>query len=932
MSLLTKVFGDPNVKVIKELRQRVAEISVFEQQMEALDEQGVLLKTEELKNKFKTGISLDGILPEAFALVREVSRRMLGQRHYDVQLMGALTLHRGHIAEMRTGEGKTLTATAPLYLNALTGKGAHLVTVNDYLAKRDAVWMGQIFHKLGLSVGCIQHEGGYVYDPHFRAVGTDVTDGADGTKDKEERQTDSFKVQMDFLRPVERRQAYEADITYGTNNEFGFDYLRDNMAPSLKEKVQRGLNYAIVDEVDSILIDEARTPLIISAPAEESADLYRTFSQLVKQLVANEDYNIDEKMRAATLTEAGIHKMEKALGVENLYVASGSTYIHHLEQALKAETLFKNDQEYVVKDGEIIIVDEFTGRMMVGRRYSDGLHQAIEAKEGVEIRKESQTLATITFQNYFRMYDKLAGMTGTAATEAEEFAKIYKLEVTQIPPNQQNRRRDLPDRVYKSQMGKFKAVVREVEERHKMGQPVLLGTASIEKNEILGLLLTQAGVPHQILNAKNHEKEGEIIAQAGRPGGVTVATNMAGRGVDIILGGNPPTPEDAQKVRECGGLCVIGTERHESRRIDHQLRGRSGRQGDDGLTQFYVSMEDDLMRIFGSDRVRAMMDRLGIPDDQPIENKIVTGSIAQAQTRLEGHNFDTRKHLLEYDDVLNKHRQIMYARRDELLRLADGDVLDAYRKKILELIEAEVEQVVNFHTGQTVSAPNAKTPDENPREIQEVVSTIVPLLDEQKRELHDLITPLSRDRMKLAEQRDAFIRRVMDLAIGGYNKFAEQVPDAKERMRIELSMLLRSNDHLWIEHLTVMRDLRTSIGLRGYGQRDPLIEYKREAILHFDRLQDAIQGNIVYNFFKMTAHIAKAKEALARIPNLLQRAGVTMSGAVKEMQVKSLQPNGGTSQIGGATTPRNVDVVEKVGRNDQCPCGSGKKYKKCHGA
>lgn len=920
MSFLTKVFGDPNAKVLKELRERVADVSAFETQMQALDDAELVLKTTSFKERIAQGATLDEILPEAFALVREASRRALGQRHYDVQMMGGLTLHRGHIAEMRTGEGKTLTATAPLYLNALTGKGVHLVTVNDYLAKRDAVWMGQVFHKLGLSVGCIQHEGGYVFDPHYKVEGTDEANGTEGTEVKE---ISSFKVRMDYLRPVSRKQAYEVDITYGTNNEFGFDYLRDNMAGSLEQKVQRPLHYAIVDEVDSILIDEARTPLIISAPAQESADLYRTFSQLIRELKPDEDYNIDEKMRAAMLTEAGIHKMEQLLKIDNLYVEGGNAYVHHMEQALKAQTLFHRDQEYVVKDGEIIIVDEFTGRMMVGRRYSDGLHQAIEAKEGVEIRKESQTLATITFQNYFRMYEKLAGMTGTAATEAEEFSKIYELEVTQIPPNKENARVDLADRVYKSQMGKFKAVVREVEERHKKGQPVLLGTASIEKNEILGMLLTQAGVPHTILNAKNHEKEGEIIAQAGRPGAVTVATNMAGRGVDIILGGNPPTPEDAQKVRDLGGLCVIGTERHESRRIDHQLRGRAGRQGDPGATQFYVSMEDDLMRIFGSDRVRAIMDRLGIPEDEPIENGIITGSIAQAQTRLEGHNFDTRKHLLEYDDVLNKHRQIMYARRDELLRLAENDDVEALRKKILDLIEAEVEQVVNFHTQEKIGwATMPREGDVNSREIEEVVATIVPLTLEQKGELHNLINPLSRDRMRLAEQREAFILRVMEFALMAYGAFAEQVPEAKERKRIEISTLLRSNDHLWIEHLTVMRDLRTSIGLRGYGQRDPLIEYKREAILHFDRLQDAIQGDVVYNFFKMTAHIAKAKEALAKMPNLLQRAGVTMSGG-------GIGP-GILSPIGSIES-KDQGLIAKVGRNDVCPCGSGMKFKRCHG-
>ncbi len=920
MSILNKLFGDPNVKVVKELRERVEEINAHEPTVQALDDQALLLKSAEFKKRLEEGATLDMILSEAFAVAREVAKRKLGQRHFDVQLMGGIVLHRGGIAEMRTGEGKTLTATAPVYLNALAGKGVHLVTVNDYLAKRDCVWMGQVYHALGLSVACVQHDAAFVYDPHFKVEhDTEEEKVLDENRDIK----GSFHVEMDYLRPVSRKQAYEADVTYGTNNEFGFDFLRDNMAPTMEAKVQRPLNFAIIDEVDSILIDEARTPLIISAPAEESADLYNKFAQLVRNLNENEDYNIDEKMRSATLTEAGIHKMEQLLGVENLYVAGGTHLVHHLEQALKASVLFKLDRDYVVQNGEVKIVDEFTGRIMEGRRYSEGLHQAIEAKEGVQIKRESQTLATITFQNLFRMYTKLSGMTGTAATEAEEFAKIYSLEVTSIPTNHGNARKDLSDRVYKSEMGKFKAVVKEIAERQAKGQPVLVGTASIAKNEILGMLLTQAGIKHSLLNAKNHEREAEIIAQAGRPGAVTIATNMAGRGVDIILGGNPPDAEAAKQVRELGGLCVIGTERHESRRIDNQLRGRAGRQGDPGVTQFYVSMEDDLMRIFGSDRIKGIMDKLGIPEDQPIEAKMVTSSLEKAQQRVEGHNFDTRKHLLDYDDVLNKHREVMYKRRDEILVTKD------LRSKILTLIEEEVEQVVLFHTGEASPEVTAE-PDQNRKEIEEVVATILPLTQLLKDELHAIITPLSRDKYKLAEQRDAFIKKVMEIANEAYDKFETDVADAEERTRIERNMLLRAIDRLWIEHLTVMHELRTSIGLHAYGSRDPLIEYKREARMHFQRLEDAIQGEVVHNFFKMSAHVAQAKKALENMPSLFQRAGVMLSGAAKTMG-KSTGPAAAVATESAPADP-NAPDYSSVGRNDLCPCGSGKKFKKCHGA
>ena len=892
MSLLTKVFGDPNAKVLKELRDRVAEISAFEPAMQALDEQGVLLKTAEFKKRFQDGAKLEEILPEAFALVREVSKRTLGQRHYDVQMMGGLTLHRGHIAEMRTGEGKTLTATAPLYLNALTGKGVHLVTVNDYLAKRDAVWMGQIFHKLGLSVGCIQHEGGYVYDPSYKVVGTEETKESEGTEAKE---VSSFKVKMDYLKPVSRKAAYEVDITYGTNNEFGFDYLRDNMSGSLAQKVQRPLHYAIVDEVDSILIDEARTPLIISAPAQESADLYRTFAQLIRELKPTEDYNIDEKMRAATLTEAGIHKMEQLLKIDNLYVEGGNAYVHHMEQALKAQTLFHRDQEYVVKDGEIIIVDEFTGRMMVGRRYSDGLHQAIEAKEGVEIRKESQTLATITFQNYFRMYEKLAGMTGTAATEAEEFSTIYKLEVTQIPPNKENARTDLADRVYKTQMGKFKAVVREVEERHKKGQPVLLGTVSIEKNEELSKALTKAGIRHEILNAKNHEREGEIVAQAGRKGSVTVATNMAGRGVDIILGGNPSTPEEQEEIKALGGLYVIGTERHESRRIDHQLRGRAGRQGDPGRTQFFVSLDDDLMRVFGSERMKRAMEALRVPDDMPIENKMISKSIESAQKRVEGHNFDIRKRLLDYDDVLNKQREAVYGERRTIVDADTAAHPEAMRAQVMDYITAEIEGVVAFHT--------LDGTDWNVREIFENMKTIVQV-DQQTRDRFMEYDGAKAPKAEAAAQARTELVETLEAHVEKkYAQLETVFENRAELTGIERQVLIRSIDTLWVEHLSAMRKLRSAVGLQGYGQRDPLVEYKRQSFSMFQTMLAEVQKQVATTIFKIGDAIKMAK-----LPGLSDRVDM---GSVR------------------AVSP--AVHTNRFGRNDVCHCGSGKKFKKCHG-
>ncbi|PIR02450.1 MAG: preprotein translocase subunit SecA [Candidatus Nealsonbacteria bacterium CG11_big_fil_rev_8_21_14_0_20_35_11] len=688
----------------------------FEPEFEALPffgkEAGLKEKTAELKERLKRGETLDNILPEAFALVREAAKRTLGQRHFDCQLIGGIVLHQGKIAQMVTGEGKTLAATLALYLNALEGKGAHLVTVNDYLARRDTVWMGQIYHALGLTVGCLNHEQSFLYEPDYKKPAEE--------KEKMRDELGSFYVVEDFLKPCLRQEAYFADITYGTNNEFGFDYLRDNMVYDLNQQVQRGLKFVIVDEVDSILIDEARTPLIISAPETESSKWYKEFAQIIPKLNPKTDYEIDEKMRAVTLTEDGINKIEKILGAGNIYEEKGIKYLHHLEQALRAQAinpatglpLFARDRDYVVKDGKVVIVDQFTGRLMPGRRWSGGLHQAIEAKERVMVQPESMTLATITFQNYFRMYEKLAGMTGTAETSAEEFDKVYGEEVILVPTNKPLIRENLPDKVYKSESGKFKAVVEEIKKGHKSGRPMLVGTTSIEKNEYLGRLLQREGIPCQILNAKHHEKEGEIIAQAGRLGAVTIATNMAGRGVDIILGGNPSEPKEAQKIKELGGFYVIGTERHEARRIDNQLRGRAGRQGDPGSSQFFVSLDEDLMRVFGGERLKSLMERFKFPEDFPIENKIITQSIESAQSKVEGMNFDARKHLLEYDDVLNKHREVFYKKRRAIIEAKSEE----RKAKILEIVKKQGYSEEDYIKKEKEAGP------ENMRQVEKVFS------------------------------------------------------------------------------------------------------------------------------------------------------------------------------------------------------------------
>ncbi|MFA6098488.1 MAG: preprotein translocase subunit SecA [Patescibacteria group bacterium] len=921
MSFLTNLLGSSNKNVIKNLRPFIDKINSFEKQVSSLNDQDLRKKTQQFKEELSQGKKIDEILPESCAVIREAIKRTVKQRAYDVQLMAAIVLHQGKIAEQKTGEGKTLSAAISAYLNALEGKGVHIVTVNDYLAKRDAGWYGVALNFLGLKVACITHEQAFIFDENYSEK--DVTD-----------------ERLAHLKLIERRDAYLADITYGTNNEFGFDYLRDNMVPTMKYKVQRDLNFAIVDEVDSILIDEARTPLIISSPAEESTDKYYKFAQHVGQLEENTDYNIDEKMRASTLTEIGIAKMEKMLGIENIYQAEGIETVHHIEQSLKAKALFQKDKDYVVKEGEVIIVDEFTGRLMYGRRYSEGLHQAIEAKEGVEIKQESQTMATITFQNYFRMYKKLAGMTGTAATEAEEFHKIYTLEVVEIPTNQPMVRKDSTDSIYKNEIGKFRALVKEIKIRTELGQPILVGTISIEKNEIISQLLEREGIKHNVLNAKNHEKEAMFLAQAGKKGAVTVATNMAGRGVDIILGGPHPDKNEQAEVIKLGGLHVLGTERHESRRIDNQLRGRAGRQGDPGSSQFFVSMEDDLLRIFGSDRMKSMMDKLGLPEDMPIENRLISKSIESAQKKVEGHNFDIRKHLVEYDDVINKHREVIYKRRNEILEVTESGMKDEsgkeirLRDKIIDLVESEIEQVVSFHT----SADNEN--QWNLDEIYEVIDTIFPVALENRIRLED-IREKAGDKQQDAAARTTIIQYLLKLANLSYDNLETKINNPVMMKNIEMAVYLRAIDTLWIEHLDMVDHLRRGIGLRGYGQRDPLVEYKKEAYNLFNELINNIQKNVVYTIFKVNLGQPSTVTPMAtRRQQLIAPAKTSdqvVSSPYQNMSTKrdsSSQPavkeKVGDTQHTAAGNLVNLKG-KKVGRNDLCPCGSGKKYKKCHG-
>ena len=911
MSILSSIFGDANQRYIKSLQPIVDRINLLEKDFEKFSDSELKEKTAEFKKRLVEGLTLDDILPEAFAAVREASKRTLGQRHFDVQLMGGITLHRGNISEMKTGEGKTLVATLAAYLNALTGEGVHVVTVNDYLSRRDATWMGQIYNALGMTTGCINHEASYLYDPSFAKA-------SEGTVlDKERDVEGGFKIVHEFLRSVSRREAYLADITYGTNNEYGFDYLRDNMAyeelqmsqvpikdrgssisklnpKDLEEIGTKGHNFAIVDEVDSILIDEARTPLIISAPDEDSGKLYDTFSKIVPRLVENEDYNVDEKLKAVSITEKGIEKVEKALGLTNIYDEGGTRHVHHMEQALKAQILFKRDKDYVVKNGEVIIVDEFTGRLMPGRRWSEGLHQAVEAKEGVKIEKESKTLATITFQNYFRLYKKLAGMTGTAQSSAEEFHKVYKLDSIVIPTNKPMVRKDLSDRIYKTEAGKLRAIIREIREVHERGQPVLVGTVSIEKNELLSLMLEREGIPHTILNAKNHEKEAEMHAQAGRPGAVTVATNMAGRGVDIILGGIPQNdPEVARRVRDLNGLHVIGTERHEARRIDDQLRGRAGRQGDPGSSRFFVSVEDELVRVFGGDKLKNLMDRLGVGEDDVIENRFVSGAIAQAQSRIEGHNFDIRKYVLEYDDVMNKHREAIYRLRRESLIYKQST-----KDTILDYLRTQIKNLVNFHT-------QGEDYKWNIEEIGESLKTMAPIVDDIHAQLLDIAK--SADREKLAEFLIKKIEELYDIR--------EKEMGAENMRRLEKLVLLRTIDELWMDHIESMEYLRDSVRLRAYGQRDPLVEYK-------------IEGQNMYNQLVMSIG--------AQVANLIFKVSFVEKPRISKLEEKRPDIIGDShkhQEITNESAHRNMESSEpKIGRNDPCFCGSGKKYKKCHGA
>jgi len=800
MSILSKIFGDSHQKFVKKLEPTVKKINSFEPEFQKLSQEQLKEKTKEFRERLAAGQTLDDLLPEAFALVREASKRSLNQRHFDVQLIGSIALHQGKVAQMRTGEGKTLTATLAVYLNALEGKGVHVVTINDYLAKRDTVWMGQIYSALGLSVGCITNVSGYIYDPSYQNT----------QKDEQRDVVGGFKVVDDFLRPVGKQEAYVADITYGTNHEFGFDYLRDNMVYELSQKVQRGHHFAIVDEVDSILIDEARVPLIISGQADEATDKYYQFAKIVLPLQEKEDYVIDEKLKAASFTEAGQNKVVSSIG-QDPWAENDITATHQLESALRAKTLFLRDRDYVVKDGQVIIIDEFTGRMLPGRRWSQGLHQAVEAKEGAHIQPESTTLATITFQNYFRLYKKLSGMTGTALTSAEEFDKVYKLDVAVIPTHRPMIREDFPDKIFKTEAGKFTAMIKEIKELHSKGRPILVGTRSVEKNEFVGKLLEREGIPHQVLNAKNHEKEGEIIAQAGKKGGVTIATNMAGRGVDIILGGNPRDLEQSKIVSELGGLHVIGTERHDARRVDNQLRGRAGRQGDPGSSQFFVSVDDDLMRIFGGDRIKNVMNMLNVPEDEPIQSKMISNTLESAQTKIEGFNFDARNHVLEYDDVMNKHREIIYKKRREILE--------------------NIQYAIN----------NLQKTDE---------------LEKKKQELGE-------ENFKNAA------------------KFVS----------------LRVLDTLWQEHLSNMDHMRESVRLRAYGGQDPLVEYKNEGRKMFQRLLEEIDFETQDNILK--AHLSNQPQH-KHPPKFVQ----------------NLAQNPGESN-------------QEAGRNDPCPCGSGKKYKKC---
>jgi preprotein translocase subunit SecA len=884
-NLVKKIVGSKNERELKRIRPLIHRINEFESHVRPLSDDQLRAKTSDFKNRIDQGESLEDILPEAFALVRETGRRTLGERHYDVQLIGGIVLHEGKIAEMATGEGKTLVATLPAYLNALEGKGVHIVTVNDYLAKRDREWMGVIYGFLGLSVGVILHE----------------------------------------LDDRERKVAYGCDITYGTNNEFGFDYLRDNMKFSLDDYVQRDLHYAIVDEVDSILIDEARTPLIISGPSEESTDKYYKINRVIPSLSQGKDYQLEEKSHTAFLTEEGVLHVEKLIKVENLYDPRNIETLHHVNQALRAHTLFKRDVDYVVKEGKVVIVDEFTGRLMPGRRWSDGLHQAVEAKENVRIENENQTLATITFQNYFRMYDKLAGMTGTADTEAAEFHKTYNLDVVVIPTNMPLIRTNHPDVIYKTEEEKFRAAVREIEELHKAGRPVLVGTISIEKSERLSSMLKRKGVPHNVLNAKHHEREAEIIAQAGRGGAVTISTNMAGRGTDILLGGNskflaktmvdenldPETKEkalaqamekastmvqkDKEKVIQAGGLHVLGTERHEARRIDNQLRGRSGRQGDPGSSRFYLSLEDDLLRIFGSERISNIMGRLGIEEEQPIEHRLVSKAIENAQRRVEAHNFEIRKHLLEYDNVMNKQREVIYSQRRDVLAGED------LKQSVIDMIEEQSEDLVDGYADEKTHPE-----DWDLKGLQDALY--------QQFSFRSPLPPEAQDGWRQAQLKDWVTEETKKVYQKKEQEFGEPLLRYMEKV-----IMLQSIDTHWKDHLLAIDQLKEGIGLRGYAQKDPLIEYQKEAYQMFLEMLETIKKDTIEKLFAI--QIAKEREKEAPEIKMERKQTFVMSRG------ELAQSGGGETEDGKGVTFRREG--KKVGRNDPCPCGSGKKYKKC---
>ena len=868
MALFSKIFTGANEREVKKLQPIVDEVNGLEPEVQALSDDALRAKTSEFRERLQQDETLDDILPEAFAVAREAINRRLGQRAFDVQVLGAVVLHQGKIAELKTGEGKTLVASLALYLNSLEGKGAHLVTVNDYLSKRDAQWYGRVLAWLGISVGVLQH------DASFRVSAEAVSE----------------EPGMEWLQPCSRRDAYAADATYGTNHEFGFDYLRDNMANNAQLQVQRGRHFAIVDEVDNILIDEARTPLIISGPASQDVSIYPRFAALVPRLQRDVDFSVDEKLKAVSLTESGVEKIEKALKIDNIYSPENFRLTRYMEAALKAQILYHKDREYVVRDGEIVIVDDFTGRLMTGRRWSDGLHQAVEAKEGVRIQQESITYATITLQNYFRMYDKLAGMTGTAVTEAEEFDKIYKLDVMVMPTNREMVRLDGDDVVYRTLEGKFRAVADEVEEAHAAGQPALVGTVSIENSEYISDLLKRRGIPHQVLNAKFHEKEAAIVAQAGRLGAVTIATNMAGRGTDIVLGGTPEGrepqewQEEHEKVVEAGGLHIIGTERHESRRIDNQLRGRAGRQGDPGSSRFYVSFEDDLMRRFAPDWLPGMLSRLGMDEDVPIESGMVSKALESAQTKVEGHNFDIRKHVVEYDDVMNVHRDVIYTERAKVLAGAD------LREDVFSMVEEELKELVATHL------PHRQEEAWDRELLVEELRSIMPLSEEATAEIMSSGSAPEIEALVLDEAEAAYDAR--EEAIGA------------ENMRLlERLLLLQTIDRLWVEHLTAMDEMRQGIGLQAYGHQDPLVAYKREARDMWDQLLGNIRRTISHAIFHVN------------LSTSTQPQPATAAGGT---QVRENRPD-------QAAVPAAKVNGKKLGRNDPCFCGSGKKYKRCHG-